>query len=182
MAYCRVDGVPTYRDSDIMALYERMEADGTDALIFSGSDVENRQSFLAAMQTTSRLWVVVADPRSRPIGCAWLNRFRGAMAEGNFCFFSDVWGAAALPAIGRWVAQRLLRLTDAGGEYMFNLLYGLTRADNRAALAFIRLAGGQIVGVLPGALRGDGPGGVDAVLSYFVRQEGEYEDIYKVRH
>ena len=44
--YTSVDGVPTFRDSEIMALYQRMEAEKTAEMVSGDGSVKSAEQFL----------------------------------------------------------------------------------------------------------------------------------------
>lgn len=180
--YRRYDGVPTFRDSEIMALYHRMQADGTaDTCFFDGS-VINPLQFLQCMQGhPNRLYVFIEENLGQ-IGIAWINQVQAKRAAIHFCTFSNVWGRRDLPEVGSWAVQRLLRLRNPDGEYSFDMFWGLTPTENKLAIRFAQRIGGNMVGILPLSLwNASRQQSVDGALFSFVRKEGEHEDLYQSR-
>lgn len=178
--YAWNDGVPTFRDSQVMDLYARMEADGTAADSFHDGSVRCAADFLRCMKTGPSWLYVFADHHRGPVGIGWINNIRLKSASGHFCFFSSVWGQKDLPELGFWGVQRLLRMTGSDGQYLFDMFWGLLPVENHLAVKFVSRAGGHKLGVLPNGLWDAARGcSVDGMLYYFVREGGEYESVYQ---
>lgn len=181
--YAWHDGVPTFKDSEIMALYEQMQADGTAKASFHDGTVNSAAEFLQAMKGPENWLYVFLAEGAGAIGIGWINQVKFKSAAGHFCFFSSVWGRKDLSDIGNWGVQRLLRMTDRNGEYLFDMFWGLIPAENKIAVKFVEKAGGYFVGILPHGLWSERlQQTVDGILFYFIRDGGEYEGVYQGCH
>ena len=105
-----------------------------------------------------------------PGGLAWLNGHEGRSARVHFTSLSPrVYREHAVP-MGRCFTQGMLN-ASRGGEYVLDVLVGVTPSDNRLALRFIRRLGFARVGEVPHALwlAGRRQSGA-AVVSYLTRE------------
>ena len=89
--YIRYDGVPTFKDSDIIELWNRMEQDGTiKAAMFDGSIVD-AEDFLRRANTPGNFLVLVYW-EDELMGIGWCNTFQGNFCQGHWCTFKHIWG------------------------------------------------------------------------------------------
>lgn len=147
--YFHVDGVPTFKDSQIMELWHRMEREGTAKRVFYGGTVLSAQDFLAYMKDPeNHLWVFVED--GKPVAFFWLNNFEGRTARIHFCAFKAVWGDQARK-IGADALKLCLEDRDGEGP-LLDCLIGYTPAKNRLVRRFIREIGMETVGEVPALL------------------------------
>jgi hypothetical protein len=144
--YREVDGIRTFRDSEIVELYRRLLAEG-GAHVFRDGSVPDAAAFLRMAKATGTAFLV-AHVRGRRAGVCWLNRFQGRWAQCNFFIFREFWGPDAA-ALGRWTLRELLHARAADGDYLFDMLVGVTPADNPCAVAFALRCGWSRCGVLP---------------------------------
>lgn len=167
--YREIDGIRTYRDSEILELYRRLAAEG-GAHVFRDGSVKDEAAFLRMAKAPGTAFLV-AHVRGRRAGVCWLNRFQGRFAQCNFFVFREFWGKDA-KALGSWCLRKILSARTRDGDYLFDMLVGITPADNPAAVAFALRCGWVRRGVLPkGAF--DAATGVSspAVLTTATREE-----------
>lgn len=147
LPYTVVDGVPTLPDSAVMELFLRMEEEGSLDMAFSGGEVRTPEEFLLVMkQPGNSLFVLLL--RDEPVGFFWLNGFEGRMARVHFCLFKRVWGPGSM-ILGRKILDYSLNLRGANGEYLLDVLLGVTPEKNRLACRFAKRSGMTPLGVLP---------------------------------
>ncbi len=89
--YTEVDGIKTFRDSDILDLYGRMVKDGTADTVFYEGTVSTREEFLASIKNRGTL-LFILKVDDKIVGFTWLNRFENRTAHNHFVAFSEVWG------------------------------------------------------------------------------------------
>lgn len=171
LAYTAIDGIPTFPDSFVRGLFERMQEEDTVHDVFCDGSVTTAEEFLRMMKFGSNQLFVI-EFNGKMGGFCWLNGFEHRRAWFHFCFFNALRGKDAVEA-GREVIRELLNMESAAGSPMFDLLTGLTPETNTAALRWVRRLGGQILGTLPEAVWDSARGeSVSGVISYVER--GKY--------
>jgi len=175
--YMHIDGVPTFKDSAIMEMFDRMEQDGTLGLVFFDGSIKTREDFLLMMrQPRVQLYGVYLKDEYTPMGFIWLDQFKHRTAHGHFCAFSSHWGDAY--KIGHECLVRLVQLKDDKGEYVLDAIYGLTPVDNELAIKATTAAGLRIAGTLPYAFWSEEDNkSHHAVMTYFTRDEVPEEEL-----
>jgi len=171
--YCEIDGVHNFPDSWIKSLFNRMREERLLSKAFYEGDIQTSDEFLQAMKYgKNRLFIIYRDLSGDKeiLGITWLNGFRKRSAYMHQCLFRNTWGKES-PAIGKAVLDQLLHLSDSRG-YIFDVLIGLTPANNRLAIAWLQKVGLTSIGEIPDAawdsrLRESVPG----ILSYAQREE-----------
>lgn len=162
--YMRIDGVPNFRDSQIMEFYDRMEADGTLDHVTCRKQVMSRETW-ANVVLNSVLLVAFRDGRA--VGIAIINGFEGTFARGHFCLFSEAWGKGSVE-IGKALLDASFKLEDCDGEPISGFL-ALLPSANRQAVEFLIKCGGVFIGEMPfGWLFGGKPS--PAAIGYFERK------------
>jgi len=140
--YVTFDGVPTFRDSDIMAFYDRMASEGSADVVFSDGSVSNAAHFLQEMRHHG-CWLIVIYYKDEPLGLMWSNRYQDSFAQNHFCCFKKFWGTPQIAQAGRlgslWMIERL----------KVPVLLGLVPKSNPAAVDAVVRAGGKVIGELP---------------------------------
>lgn len=177
LPYMVVDGVPTFKDSDLMGMFDKVVRDGTVEAIFFDGSVKTREDFAAMMkQSDVQFYGVYVKDSSTPVGFIWLDMFMQKTARGHFCAFSEYWGDAY--KIGHELLVRLLTMKDREGNYVLDAVYGFTPEDNEMALTATKAAGFKVAGTLPNAFyyesdKKSHPG----VMMYYTRDEIPEEEL-----
>lgn len=144
--YGKVDGIRTYKDSEILGLYTRVMVE-SGAQMFRDGSIKDGQAFLR-MAKSAGVAFHVAYVRGKLAGCVWLTGFQDRLAQVHFCVFREFWGKDAL-GLGRHCLRELIHKTCTDGEYWLDMLLGLTPADNPLALRFAKMCGWKQACVLP---------------------------------
>jgi hypothetical protein len=146
LPYTTVDGMPTFADSFVRNLFNRMVEDDTAKSVFFDGSVKDPDEFLNIMKFgNNALWIVSVDEEIS--GVVWLNNFEQKRASFHFCFFSNVWGKDTV-SIGKKCVLTLLEL-KSNGEYDFDLLTGLVPLRNEKAIKWCQEMNFEIIGRLP---------------------------------
>jgi len=166
--YCKQDGIRTFRDSDVMGFYDRMEKDGTHKIVFYAGHINSRESFLRYMKDPGTLlYVLIID--NDIVGVTWLDGIEDKSAFDHFCIFSEFWGQDTV-ALGKTVLK-MLTCTQYEGEYVFDLFKGMVPAWNQRAVDFAVACGGVNLGVVPNGIWNEGKKkSEDAVFIYYTRE------------
>ena len=150
LPYTAIDGIPTFTDSFIRGLFERMDGEGLAERVFYDGAVTNPDAFLAMMKHgMNRLFVV--EFGGEIAGFCWLNNFTLRTAEFHFCFFDILRGKDAV-GVGRDVVCDLLYMEDSAGNPIFDLLFGMTEVANKPAEFWCRKMGFEYLGIIPSVL------------------------------
>lgn len=167
MPYCKVDGILTFRDSAILNLYDRMVKAGTADIVFTDGQINSREDWLRAMKSPENfLYVVYADKKM--VALVWLNRVEIKKAQFHYCMFYTGWKKGSV-GIGKQILEILIN-KKYNGEYLFDMLTGITPVSNKLAIKFLRLCGWKIVGELPfGAWSHKAGKSEAALISYYTR-------------
>lgn len=145
--YAHFDGIPSFRDSEIIGIYNQMVKEQT-ASIFVEGDIANAVQFLGAMKANSTFLFVAHEHRD-PLMVAWLNRVEHKRANVHFCAFKKIWGIRTVE-IGKSLIDHIFELkNNITGEYLIDVIHGVVPSTNRAAIGFVPRCGGKIVGEIP---------------------------------
>lgn len=172
LPYCSIDGVPTLKDSELAALYDRMQRDGTVEQVFFAGEVQSADEFVAYFKLPgNRLWVHVDDATQDFLGFCWLNTFEGRSARLHYNAFSEAWGQKTFEMAIQSV-KTLLWMQDKQGEYLLDVLIGLTPTDNWRSCEFVQKVGAEVAGVIPKMLwNAYEQKSMDALMVYYTREK-----------
>jgi hypothetical protein len=166
--YVEVDGVWTFRDSEIKNIYDTMVQDGTAEAVFCDGSVHNRDEFQWCMKRgDSTLYVAQLD-NGAVVGIGWLNRFQYHFCQGHFCFMKKFWKNPILITAARMMIRTMFKTQDV------NMMLGILPYANRHALPFIEKSGADLIGTLPyGSWNQKEQKSEDAILFQFTRDKHE---------
>jgi len=167
--YVEVDGIRTFKDSEIIALYDRTVRDGTAKALFHDGEIGSAKEFLTSIKFgENRLFVVLV--LNEIAGVFWLNRFKGRSCYVHFTTFSHVWGKNSVE-VGRAAIRKAMHMaTDAEG-YTFDVLLGLIPSWNQRAIRWTLDVGFEACGDIPNAIWDSDQGkSVQGTLMYLTRE------------
>lgn len=141
MPYAHYDGIPTLRDSDIVALWERMREDGTTDIVFYDGIIDDQYKFLAYMKS-SRVQLFIGKIEGKTMGFGWLSHIEAKMARIHFCVFKRFWGAGVHSIVNRF-ASDILRQTG------LDIIMGIIPSWNVKATKYVEKCGYTILGEMP---------------------------------
>jgi len=158
--YLSYDGIPTFRDSFIKKLFDRMVIDDTARVVFYDGKIKNRDQFLDFIKSPGVILYVAHE--DLPLGCLWLTDFEGKMARTHFCFFKGIGRKQA-------VALAVQMANTAMANFELDMLIGFTPVWNRAALLFLHRCGAKRMGGLPFGATDENGKSYPVELTYYVR-------------
>jgi RimJ/RimL family protein N-acetyltransferase len=146
--YSHFDGIPTMRDSEIVAFYDKLVADGTAKIMFCDGTIPAPQNFLKVVKDPGTIFIVAYDGE-KPAGISWINRieYQHHRAWIHFALFSSHWGKGSTE-IGVAMADYLLSL-KRDENFAFEYFIGICPSSNQAAINYMAECGGMIVGQIP---------------------------------
>lgn len=140
--YTVVDGIPLFRDSQILALIDRSERDGTLSAIFYGDSKYTKHDFLSKVKHSGLCELYVATCDGEPAGFVLVDNIRYRHGHGHFCVFSEYWGKEVLTEISHAMLRYLFR--------WYSVLIGIVPVDNERAIRFSeRTLGMKMLTVIP---------------------------------
>ncbi|MBC2712860.1 MAG: hypothetical protein HGJ94_18280 [Desulfosarcina sp.] len=148
LPYTHIDGIPTFKDSDLASFYDQMVDDGTADSVFSDGTILSGDDFVRAMKDHGTVLVVIHSD-GKPAGIAWINRIDETQRRAwiHFALFSNGWGAGSV-ALGRKMAGYFLDIKRDGAP-VFEYFIGICPSSNQLAINFMLRCGGGIVGEIP---------------------------------
>ncbi len=149
LPFAQVDGISTMTDSQIMELYRHTEQDGLIDVVFYDGSIQTEKDFLSMVKAPGTVFYVFFEGLQEQ-GYVWLNRFEGRGARIHFCGFKHAWGRA-LP-MGQFCVDFFTWVKDLEGNFLFDLLMGITPAENIFARAFVQRCGFRELGEVPKAV------------------------------
>jgi hypothetical protein len=145
--YTRVDGVPTFTNSEVMNLYDRAVLDGVDSMLFLDGTIQSRTDWLASVTSGhSLLCVISLDGEFAGIG--WLDRMEGHSAYVGFWVFDRFRGSESV-FIAQDFQKYVFNLTKSVDSYRFDILLFRIPEWNQRAKFFAEKIGCVCVGPIP---------------------------------
>lgn len=158
--YTVVDGIPSMADSEIMSLYDEMEAQHQLRWVFFSGGVTNREEFKNFIKAGKNpFWLIIDRDTMQPYGHILLTDCKAKSAYIHICFFRCNDKA-------RYAAQfcnEILKIMN------YDVLLGFTPATNVKINKFTEtVPGWKRLGIVPKAAWDNmEKKSVDAVLYYF---------------
>ncbi len=166
--YCEIDGIRTFKNSEIMEFYERMVRDGTAPLVFHDGAITSSNDFLRMMKGPNAA-LYVAYYKEEACGVGWLTHFepKARSCRAHFTAFSEVWKEDTV-SIGREVFNQMLHMKADDGEFVFDVFLGLVPLFNVRVIKWLNKVGLVRVGEIPNALW-NGKESIPGMLFYLIR-------------
>jgi hypothetical protein len=140
--YTKIDGIRTMPDSAIKELFVRTEEDGDVKTVFYDGSIRTPDDFLIAMQQQNTcLWILKDDTDT--VGYMWFDRFEGHSARNHGCIFKKHRNKSV--SLGKFIFDKAMNL-KLNGQFVFDVIIGVTPKSNTAAINYAVLCGGSVVG------------------------------------
>ena len=137
--YMQIDGIPTFRDSEIKGLWEKLEQEGIPRTFSRSSYFKCSEDFLYEMKNHNSLYVVMEEKQL--VGVFWLNHFQEKFCQIHYWFYRKWWGQTE--RLGREIFSAIFSWG------VFDGLYGILPKDNSLAVRLAKKCGWKEIGVLP---------------------------------
>lgn len=141
LPYTHFDGMPTFRDSEIEALFALMVRDNTVETVFYDQSIKTGSDFIRFVKSPGVV-LFVAQDEFKPVGCGWVNGFECQTARAHFCLFSEVWGNNSV-SVGKKLVQTAI------ATLRLKMLIGYIPSYNVTAIKFGQKCGAKIATELP---------------------------------
>jgi hypothetical protein len=149
--YQIVDGIPTFKDSELIRLLERAKEERLFPLVMYNVDPEiNPAAFLQMYKGASGrlLWLVFYDDELA--GWVWLDDMTNRTARSHFCLFRWVSKGKLSEEIGRDMFWQLFSLKFRNGV-MLQVIRAEMPGFNKPGLWFLENIGLRAIGEIPNA-------------------------------
>lgn len=164
MPFTNVDGIRTFRDSEIEGFYNRIIKEGWEDVVFYDGTIRSGKHFCAIMKDGRSILHVVYY-RGLPAALVWLNRFEQTHCYVHWTFFKCVSNFKAHKEIGEAVIKFMF------DEYEIQLLMGITPSFNKLALRFLKSIGLKTYGEIPNILWNEKKGKAIPGQMMFINRE-----------
>lgn len=137
-----------FSDKYIAQIYRRIVREDTVNKVFYDGSVRNSADFIDFFRDkTIELFLVEYD--GKETGFFWLNTFAQKSAFVTYCFYKAFWGEKALE-ISKSCIKFIFSRKNSHGEHLYDVLLGLTPANNKLAIKFLLKNGMTVLGRVPG--------------------------------
>ena len=163
-------GRPNFSDSFLGQVFRRIVREESVYKLFYDGSVRNTRDFRIFMRNPDNE-IFFVKSNGKEVGFFWLNNFRHKSFFINYCFYKEFWGETAL-TISNICIDHIFERTDSDGEFLVEVLLGLTPANNKLAVNFLLQNGMTILGKVPGFLYDSNKDEtVDGIFSYRERNK-----------
>lgn len=136
--YVHVDGIPTFRDSDIENIYLMVVEEGKLETVFYDGMIRDMREFVNFFKSPdNHLHIILVNDEIAAI--FWINQIEGRACRIHFCGFSKFW-------------KHTIRMGKEALKFLsphFDLIHGATPVSNEKACKFIQKAGMKPLGIMP---------------------------------
>lgn len=163
--YVKVDGVPTFRDSDLAKFYDRICEQEIDQLVFHDGSIITKQEWVESVKSNGTLfWAVYTSAFVDPVGLIWVNRMEKTSCEGHFVFFKEHWGTDIPKNAGRKFLTMIVK--------HFPVVMGVIPSWNKCAIKYCLDIGMTKLGKIPNGLYCQSKGKpIEATVLYYAAGE-----------
>ena len=146
--YRAENGRVNFPETYLRQVFLRIAVEGTLEKVFFDKKINNNREFIAFVKQKNHsvFFVNLGDEEA---GFFWLTRFNQKYAFINQCLYKNFWGKKSLK-VSKFCIDYILDRKNAKGDYLHDVLLGLTPVNNRLAVSFLIKSGMQVLGKLPG--------------------------------
>lgn len=170
LIYDHFNGIPTFKDSDILDFYNRIVDNDLDQFMFSDGTIEDGNKFLNLV-SKNQILLFVLMYKKEYVGVVWLNRFQGKKAQFHYCAFKEFHGHKELKDIGTETLKRVLNWKYNNGEFLVDVVIGYVPITNKAANTYTKKIGGIKVGIIPHSRWNKQKAETEDTILYYVTRE-----------
>lgn len=162
------NGMANFSDPYLRQVFLRIAVEGTLHKINFDKKINNNIEFIAFIKQKKHS-VFFVKAGEEEVGFFWLTKFNQKSAFINYCLFKNFWGRKSIK-ISQICIGYILGRKNANGDYLLDILLGLTPINNRLAVSFLIKSGMQVLGKIPGICTDyHNNKVVDGLLSYKTR-------------
>ena len=150
ISFLKEGNIYNFSDSYLGKVFRRIVMEGTVHKVFYDDSVRNTTEFIDFLKRDDHS-VFFVKFKGEHVGFFWLSPFIQKSAFINYCFYKTFWGKETLK-ISQTCLDYILHEKNAYGEYVIDVLLGLTPANNKLALRFSKKIGMTVLGKVPGLI------------------------------
>lgn len=169
LPYCEVDGIRTFKDSEISYLFTMIQKENKVEDFFCDGSVQSGADLVSLLKSQDIVsWIIIYKEEIR--GLLWLNRFRSTSATIQIIMLGRPQHNTL--RVAKEAMEQVMHLKDTNDNYVFSVLKGFTLAHNFKTLELAKKIGFTLVGKIPNLVyHFYDKKYYDAIISYLVRRE-----------
>lgn len=172
ISYCKKGDTYSLSDTYLSQIFRRIVLEGSVHWVFYDNSVRNPTEFITFLKKDNHS-VFFVKFKGEDVGFFWLTNFIQKSVFINYCFYQSFWGKDSLK-ISQACLDYIFQMKTAHGEYLVDVLLGLTPANNKLAVRFSIKNGMKIVGKIPGLITDCRHNEMlDGILSYKTRDNDQ---------
>lgn len=144
------NGRSNFSDEILGQVFRRIVREEIVYKLFYDGSVRNTRDFRQFMRNSDNE-IFFVKCNGKEVGFFWLNNFRQKSFFINYCVYKEFRGDKALTISNICIAH-IFKRTNSDGEFLVDVLLGLTPANNKLAVNFLLQNGMTILGKVPGFL------------------------------
>lgn len=144
------NGQVNFSDKALGQVFRRIVREEIVYKLFYDGSVRNTRDFREFMRNTDKEMFFVKY-NGKEVGFFWLINFRQRSFFINYCLYKEFLGETAL-TISKVCLDYIFNRTNLDGEFLVDVLLGLTPANNKLAVNFLLKNDMTILGKVPGFL------------------------------
>jgi hypothetical protein len=144
------NGLSNISDKILGQVFRRLVREEIVYKLFYDGSVRNTRDFRKFMRNPDNEMFFVKC-NGKEVGFFWLNHFRQKSFFINYCLYKESLGKTAL-TISNICIEHIFKRQNSDGEFLVDVLLGLTPANNRLAVNFLLKNDMTILGKVPGFL------------------------------
>jgi hypothetical protein len=146
LPYTLIDGVPTFKDSDIIQMYHWMKKDKTlETVFYNVSSALLTENFFIRFWKRQDLKMFVLISEKKVAGLIWLDRIIDSTAMIHINSFKWIWGRTTVPIFRKAICKIFT-------NYDIDVLIGQIPETNELAIKFSEKVGFLKCGIIPKSL------------------------------
>lgn len=144
------NGQSNFSDKILGQVFRRIVREEIVYKLFYDGSVRNTRDFRKFMRNPENE-IFFVKFNGREVGFFWLNHFRQKSFFINYCLYREFLGETAL-TISNICIDYIFKRTNSDGDFLVDVLLGLTPANNQLAVNFLLKNDMTILGKVPGFL------------------------------
>ncbi len=164
-----MNGQSNFSDKILGQIFRRIVREESLNKLFYDGSIRNTRDFRKFMRSPdNEIFFVTIN--GKEAGFFWLSHFRQRSFFINYCVYREFWGEALM--ISNACIDHIFKRKNSDGDFIVDVLLGLTPANNRLAVNFLLKNDMTILGRVPGFLFDSSTGEtVDGIFSYRQRNK-----------
>ncbi len=153
LPYRLIDGIPTFRDSEIVQVYNWTKEDDLLQKVYYNIDTSKiSEDWFLQFWKRPDISVYVVLLNGKVGGWVWIDQIIDNSANIHLCIFKWTWGVSSIKMCRDGLLQLLNIKNKRTDRYMVDILVGYTPVYNQLAVRFSKKVGFKKAGIIPKSL------------------------------